>query len=185
MPAFPQSSKPPSLNSVPGWARAADVLCAALLVLAFAIAEWGGFRVQVAGLRLTATSVPRTLLIALVVALVRHAFVPRPPIYENLPARLLAAWRSRSAASRCAFSAVAGTRLAVLFVGYLAVAMVGYRPGTPPIRLSPNEAANLQARWDANWYFGIATDGYRYAPAVDTPQQNIVFFPAFPALLHL
>jgi hypothetical protein len=139
----------------------------------------------VAGIRFTATSELRTLMAALVVAVVRHAFVPRPPIYENLPARLLSAWRSRSAASRCAFSAVVGTRLAVLFVGYLAVVMVGYRPGTPPIRFSTNEAANLQARWDANWYFGIANDGYQYAPVTEAAQQNIVFFPAFPMLMRL
>jgi len=80
---------------------------------------------------------------------------------------------------------VLGTRPAVLFVGYLAVVTIGYIPKGPPIRISPNEAVNLQVRWDSAWYFGIANEGYRYWSTRTTDQQNIVFFPALPMLMRV
>lgn len=181
----PASFEQSSSASLPRWARVADVLCAASLVVALAVAEWGGIRFQVAGVRFAATSVVRALMVALVVALVRHLAVPRPPIYKNLPQRLVEMWRLRSLSARRALAALVGTRFAVLCVGYMAVVMVGYSPGNPPLRYSSNEAVNLQARWDANWYFGIANEGYSYRSARATEQQNIVFFPAFPMLMRV
>ena len=63
-----------------------------------------------------------------------------------------------------AAGAVLGTRLAILFVGYLAIFMLGYREGGAPWKLFENEFLNLQVRWDTGWYLGIATDGYSYVP---------------------
>jgi hypothetical protein len=161
------------------------VSCVLLVVLALVVAEWGGFRIQVAGVRFAATSVARALLGAGLLGLVRHFFVPRPPIYRDLPIRLATSWRKRSSASRAAWAALLGTRPAVLFVGYLAVVMFGYSHNGPPLRISPNEVANLQVRWDSAWYFGIANEGYRYWSTRTTDQQNIVFFPALPTLMRV
>src|SRR5205085_3096238 len=36
-------------------------------------------------------------------------------------------------------------------------------------------------QWDSEWYFGIATEGYRYN-GDPTIQQNIVFYPLYPML---
>jgi hypothetical protein len=76
----------------------------------------------------------------------------------------------------------AGTRPAILLVGYLAVLLVGYPEGANPWRTSANEFINLQARWDAGWYLGVAIQGYAGDPGRPGDQQNIVFFPAYPLL---
>jgi hypothetical protein len=97
-----------------------------------------------------------------------------------LPHRL-SAW-SRAPAVRRAAATVVGTRPAVLLVGYLAVFMFGFANGRAPLRHFDNELLNLPVRWDAGWYLDIVTNGYRYATADETVQQNIVFFPAYPML---
>jgi len=74
------------------------------------------------------------------------------------------------------------TRVVVLLVGYAAVHSLGY---TPQFRLSENEVWNLPARFDAGWYLGIARQGYNWNPALQERQQNIVFFPAFPAAMRV
>jgi hypothetical protein len=166
----------------PRWARAVDIVCLLLLVLAVIVAEWGGFRERIAGIRIALTSPYRLMIIAAVLTAVRHAIAPRPPIYADLSTRALA-WL-RAPAARAAWSPFIGTRPAILFVGYMAVVMLGYNHGRPPLRLSENEVANLQVRWDMAWYFGIATEGYRVISHDPTAQQNIVFFPAFPMLMR-
>jgi len=41
----------------------------------------------------------------------------------------------------------------------------------------------LPARWDAQWYAGLAAHGYEWQHSFD-PQQNLAFFPAYPALIR-
>jgi len=186
MPVLPPTLSPEtsSRNDVlPRWARAVDVLCLLLAVLAVVVAEWGGFRERLGDVRIALTSPYRLAVIALVLAGVRHALAPRPPIYADLPRRLAAALRTEESAT--AWRALAGTRPAILFVGYMAVVMIGYNHGRPPLRLSENEVANLQVRWDMAWYFGIATEGYRVLTHDPNAQQNIVFFPALPMLMRV
>jgi hypothetical protein len=84
-------------------------------------------------------------------------------------------------------AAVVGTRLPVLVCGAIAAWAVGTIP--PPAaeavwRVSSNEVANLLARWDTFFYFTIATDGYRWDPAVFL-HYNVVFFPLYPLLMRL
>lgn len=167
----------------PRWARGLDLVCLFLVFLAVVVAEWGGFRERVGGVRVALTSPWRLLIYAGVLAAVRHWLAPRPPIYADLPRRALAGLRAPSA--RVAWGALVGTRPAILFVGYMAVVMIGYNHGRPPLRLSENEIANLQVRWDMAWYFGIATEGYRVLSHDPNAQQNIVFFPAFPMLMRI
>lgn len=173
---------PSSPTTLPRWARAADGLTLLLLLLAVTVAEAGGFRTHLLGVRLAVTSPLRALLVAAVVAGARHLAVPRQPIYRFVP-RQLAAWR-REPGVRSAAAVVAGTRPAILAVGLLAVAAFGYRGGRPPYRIFDNELANLPVRWDAGWYLDIATGGYRYLPNQPDLQQNIVFFPAYPLLVR-
>lgn len=163
--------------------RAADTITIVLILLAGVIAAWGGFRERIGATRIALTSPWRMLLLAALVAGVRHWRVPVPPVWVDLPARMLRALRTP--ASRTAWGAMIATRPAILFVGYLAVVMIGYRTPEPPLRLSHNEVENLQVRWDMAWYFGIATEGYRVESNDPTDQQNIVFFPAFPMLVRV
>jgi Mannosyltransferase (PIG-V) len=165
----------------PRWARLVDFVCLGLLILAVVIAIFGGLRMRVAGFRLALTSPYRTLIWAVVLGVVRHLFAPGTPVYRDLPARIARGWRTPAA--RTAASALAGTRLPILFVGYLAIFTIGYREGGAPWKIvEDNEFQNLQARWDAGWYLTVAIDGYRYLPDRPVDQQNIVFFPAYPML---
>ena len=79
-----------------------------------------------------------------------------------------------------------GTRLPVLLLGALAVTLVGTVPAPTAEalwRVSPNELVNLQARWDTDFYYSIATTGYHWNPAVFL-HQNVVFFPLYPLLMR-
>lgn len=175
-------SKP---HTVPAWARLADTICLVLVVLALFVFVYGGFRERVLGLRIAITSPWRMLAWAVVLGIVRHYVAPQGPLWADLPARLRAAANTRE--WRTAFAACFGTRAAILFVGYLAVFLIGYAPRQPGWRVSTNEFLNLQARWDAGWYFGIATEGYYFSYGMQErgEQLNVVFFPAFPLLMRV
>ncbi len=178
-------SAPPSPDAYiapPRWARAADTVCALLVVLALIVAEWGGFRERIGSVRIALTSPWRLIAAAILIGAVRHWLVRQPPMHVDLPRRLLRAARTTHA--RAAFVAVAGTRPAILIVGYFALAAFGYVNERPPVRFSDNEIINLQGRWDATWYVDIATHGYTFTPDDPAAQQNIVFFPAFPTVLR-
>lgn len=167
----------------PSWARALDLVCLLLFALAVVVAQWGGFRERLFGVRIALTSPYRILIAAILVGVVRHVAHPRAPMYQDLPSRVRASWKA--APARSAWAALVGTRPAILFVAYLAVVMFGYNNGRPPLRLVDNEIGNLQVRWDTPWYFGIATSGYRVLSRNATDQQNIVFFPAYPMLMRV
>src|SRR5262245_52851405 len=168
----------------PRWARFLDLLCLLLIGVAAIVAGWGGFRERVIGVRVALTSPYRVLIAAAVVALVRHAIVPRPAIVQDLPRRVRAAWRTpASAIARLAF---VGTRPAILLVGYFAVVTLGYsNNGRPPLRFAENEFLNLQGKWDTAWYMSVVTDGYRFKTHDLNEQQNIVFFPALPVAIRI
>jgi len=169
-------------NSPPRWARTLDFLCLAIAFVSIIIAMSGGFRVRFGDTRFALTSPWRLFIWAVVLGVVRHAIVPAAPIYRDLPARAIALWKKRAA--REAAAACISTRVAILFVGYMAVFMVGYREGGAPWKIDENEFLNLQARWDTGWYLGVAIDGYADDPTRPADQQNIVFFPAFPMLMR-
>jgi hypothetical protein len=161
------------------------VVCLVVLLLATVTALSGGFRERIFGMRIALTSPYRLLLWAVVLGVVRHLLAPQRPIYAELPSRLRAAWRT--APMRSAVSAAVGTRLAILFVGYMAIFMIGYPSGKAPWRIAENEFGNLPARWDVGWYLGIAVDGYRFSDVAKATgqQQDIVFFPVLPLLMRV
>lgn len=179
-------STPPESFAPPRWARAVDLLCLLLLLLVI-LAEWGGIRFRAGAARISLTSPARLLAAAVVLALIRHFFVPVPPVYRDFPVRLRAAWRMPE--SRTAWLALIATRLTMIFVGWFAVVTLGFNTGRAPVRYLDNELLNLQARWDTFWYLTVAVDGYRYRPPprreTPPPQQNIVFFPVLPIVLRV
>ena len=75
----------------------------------------------------------------------------------------------------------AGVRLAVILVGFASVLIFGLPRGAPTSR--DHDLLSLQSRWDAGWYVGIASGGYRVGP--DGHFTNAAFFPAFPAVLRM
>jgi hypothetical protein len=179
-------SRPPSPDAppehLPVWVRAADALTVAVAGLALLVAGSGGFRVHVFGSRVSITSGPRLLAVALVILLVRHAVRRRPPIYMRAW-RSMAHWRAADGV-RAVTPIWMASRLAVLLVGFLAVSTFGYRQGGAPFTLYNNELLDLPARYDAGWYLGIAVDGYKWDPA-ERGQQNIAFMPALPMLMRV
>ena len=175
-------SHPPASSSPPRWARRVDLLVLLLLALAAVVAMSGGFRARFGDMRFGLTSPYRVLLWAAALAIGRHLLAPQAPIYRDLPARIRTALHTRRV--QVALAAAVGTRLPVLFVGYLAIFMIGFGPERAPWRIVDNEFGNLQARWDTGWYLGIAIEGYSYRPHRAEEQQNVVFFPALPVLMR-
>jgi hypothetical protein len=166
---------------VPGWARLADLAVVVLVLLAISAAITGGFRTEVLGIRVSVTSWWRLALALAVVLVGRHAAVRSPSIATRV-VRGVRAWR-RDPVTTATWPLAVTTRLGVLLVGLMAVHAIGYPEGRPPIRVAVDEVTNLPARFDAGWYLGIATGGYEYFPN-HARQQNLVFFPAYPALMH-
>ena len=178
---LPSSSSEP--NPVARWVAVADVLTVTGVALAAAVMIGGGFRFWLADVRISVTSPTRLLAYTFLVGLVRHVAMPRPTLLSRA---VDVARRVRQAEAWSAvWPAFVVTRATVMVVGLLAVHTVGFPPQAPPFRISSNEAINLPARWDAGWYLGIASTGYQWRSAGATTQQNVAFFPAFPAITHV
>jgi hypothetical protein len=176
----PAPIPPPPL---PRWAAAADVAALVLIVLAITSAVSGGLRARVWNWHVSLTSPFRLLLWAAAIGIARHLIARQQPLYRRAQSQL-ATWR-QSVPLRTAALVVISTRPAIIAVGYLAVIMVGYPPGTQPFHDFDNELLNLPLKWDTGWYLNIATDGYRYLDRAGADvQQNIVFFPAYPLIVR-
>lgn len=163
-------------------ARVLDWLTLVAVVVAVLVWLFGGFREHVWGMRISVRSWERPAMFALVLAGLRHLYVRSPTLPQVLAARWLRFWRSEARSD--VWPAFVGTRLGVLMVGYLAVVTIGFVPGSERMRVSDNVLENLPARWDAQWYLGIVTDGYRW-DGNPKRQQNVVFFPAFPTAMRV
>jgi hypothetical protein len=162
--------------------RVLDYVAIGGVLLAATVYLTGGFREWMPWGRVSVTSWVRPLVIALVVVGIRHVLQPRPSILARVTG-----WRAvlRSEAVRMALPLALATRGGVLLVGFLAVALFGYRHDVPvPWRIYQNEFLNLPARWDTGWYMDVAVDGYKWMPARSTVQQNIAFFPMYPMLMR-
>ena len=168
MPDEPRTSAPTTVRVIDG--TVAAVALAAVVLLVF-----GPFRSVIGE---TAISIRWThlLFVAVALAVIRHAARPSPSIVST--------WRSWRAAVSArpaladALLAFWTTRPIVLLIGFLAVATIGLVAGAPPS--SPRTILReLPSRFDANWYAGIAAEGYEWQGRFDR-QQNFAFFPAFP-----
>ena len=109
-----------TIPSPPRWARAADLVCLGLLILAAVVSLSGGFNIYVAGVRLGLTTLYRPLLWAVAIALARHIAAPTIPIYRDLPARFLV-WRRRAAVDVTCVAPVGSARSIGYLVGTLAL----------------------------------------------------------------
>ncbi len=183
--ATPVESRLSDLESdpVPRWVSVADVLTVAACVLAAIVTIGGGFRFWLGDARISVTSPIRLLVFGVLVGVFRHAVVRRP----TLLSQAIRAVRSVCSAEEwsAVWPAFVVTRAMVLVVGLLAVYTVGFPSVKPPLRISRNEVTNLPVRWDAAWYLSIATRGYRWDASAAAAQQNIAFFPAFPAITRV
>lgn len=169
---------------LPLWVRWADVIVVVLTGLAVSVLLFGGFRTNVADAPVSVTDWWRPALWALGLAAVRHWKVPSEPLWQRVGAAVRR--RAGDADVREVVPVVLATRVGVLAVGALAVVTIGFSPDKPPpFRVYPdNVLLDLPARYDAGWYLGIATSGYRYREDGGRGQQNIVFFPAYPLLVR-
>jgi hypothetical protein len=162
---------------------ALDIFGVLALLLGLTVFFTGGFREWLPWGRISLTSWERPVMLALVTVAVRHWLMPRPTLVSRL-----GEWRRAVAeipGVRSAIPVVLSTRTGVLLVGFLAVALFGYRPDVPvPWRVYENEILNLPARWDTGWYMDVANAGYRWDPSRVTRQQNIAFFPMYPMLMR-
>jgi hypothetical protein len=161
-------------------AAAADAATVSATAVAVVLALVGGVREAVGG-DVIAIGWRHAAFAALAIAAVRHTALPRPSILHTLQS-----WR-RSLAARPALrdAAVAFclTRPTVVAVGLLATVTVGLAPAAKEALESRDPIRVLPARWDAQWYAGIAADGYEWRRSFDL-QQNLAFFPAYPLLMR-
>jgi hypothetical protein len=179
----PEVASPgPWFSSLPRWTTASDLLAMLAIGVALAVIVGGGFRIRVGEVRLSVTSPLGPLLIAFLLLGTRHALHRHPNIVERYGPR----WAAfvRTAAWRATWPPFVASRLGLLIVGALAVYTVGYPRGEPRSRTSDNELLNLPMRWDAGWYYRIASVGYHWDP-LETGQQNIAFFPAYPLTMRV
>lgn len=166
-------------ETLPGWARAADLVTAGLVGASLIVAASGGFRTHVGAVSVSMRSPLRLILWAAVVAGVRWTFARQQSVHGHLVSRV-GAW-TRADAARTAARVAIGTRPATIAVGYLAVALFGYAANARPFHEFNNELLDLPLRWDAGWYLQIAASGYQFLrQAGPDLQQNVVFFPAYP-----
>jgi Mannosyltransferase (PIG-V) len=163
----------------PIWVRALDAAAITALLFAAFVFLFGGFAIHLSLTPLRINSSGRLLFIAAALAAIRHAAHPAAPLHTRL-ARVFRALDDRPAAGAAALAL--STRLAVLFLGYMAVLTIGVN-GATGFDLSPDKLLNLPARFDSGWYAGIALDGYSFGGSFGR-QENIAFFPAFPLLMR-
>jgi len=166
---------------LPVWVRALDAAALVALVLTTFVFLFGGFTVQFSLTPLRIHSAGRLLFITAALIAIRHAAHPSSPLHARI-----AAWlrrRDERPAGNAAALALS-SRLAVLFFAYMAVVTIGVNTVTTGFELSGDKLFNLPARFDAGWYGGIALDGYSFSGDFKR-QENIAFFPAFPALMRV
>jgi len=170
----PTSSAP----TLPLWVRAIDVVSIVGLSLALSVLLFGGFRVMVAGTRVSVTDWWRPALWGVALMAGRHWAYRRAPVWSRVWHGLARWWRSPE--TRAVLPIHLATRLGVLGVGFLGVVMIGFPVEPPPIQIYNHAFLDLPARWDAGWYLTVANEGYQWSAGHPDSQQNIAFFPAFP-----
>jgi hypothetical protein len=155
--------------------RVIDGVIAGAVIVALGLFVFGPFR-TVAGEAAISIRWTHLLFSAVALAMIRHAARPVPSSVTT--------WRSWGTAVSArpsladALLAFWTTRPIVLLIGFLAVATFGPVAGAPPSS-QRTILRDLPSRFDANWYAGIAAEGYEWQGRFDR-QQNFAFFPAFP-----
>jgi hypothetical protein len=168
------------LTALHRYARAADLLTAALLLFALWLAVVGIDRRLIFDRIFEPPSASLVLYAALCVQVVRHLLWPRPTAWSRFNAARQALMARPYAGP--ALRAFVATRPAVFLVALFAVLTIGLS-AKPGFILSREPLYNLPARFDAGWYGEIALDGYTWDHTFQRPR-NIAFFPALPLLMR-
>ena len=165
---------------LPRWATTLDVVAVVMALVAISVMIGGGFRIWIFDGRLSVTSWWRPALVSVLAIAIRHAIIRQQPLHRRVIGGVLDWWRAPD--TKVVLPIHLATRLGVLFVGFLAVILIGFPPeATNRWKIYSNDFLDLPARWDTGWYLSIATEGYQYyRGAAPDFQQNIAFFPAFP-----
>jgi Mannosyltransferase (PIG-V) len=172
------------MSEPPPWRKralaAADLVTFVCTLLAAILLLTGPYRDVIGGV---IVSFPWTdaAFAAAALAAIRHAAVPRPSIVATVDA-CLAEIRRRPALND-AVLAFWATRPAVILIGFLAVLTIGLPEAAREQSPTSTPLRSLPARWDAQWYAGIAAYGYEWQYRFDR-QQNLAFFPAYPLLIR-
>src|SRR5476649_1598414 len=126
MTELPSSDSTPPLSppAPPVWARACDLLCLGLVILAVLVVRFGGFHLHAAGVRLGLTSPSRLLFWAIAIGLVRHVAAPAMPIHRDLQRRLADWKRSESYSRFMVPDATVGSNDATLRPGLRSIALL-------------------------------------------------------------
>jgi hypothetical protein len=138
-------------------AAAADWLTLACAAGACALILTGDYRQVLGGAAITVTWLHAAFLAAAIAA-IRHTAIPSPSLVTRL-----GVWRAGLIARPAladALLAFALTRPVVLLVGLFAVGAIGFPPGVEEPGTGRLAVSALPARFDANWYAGIAAEGY-------------------------
>lgn len=160
--------------------RALDALTAACGVVAVGLVVAGPWRTVLGDVPVSVRW-SHALFAAVAVAAVRHALKPTPSLWATIGDwRGVIERRPNLADSLVAFWL---TRPTVLIVGFLAAATFGVLPSSDEPPAPRHALRDLAARFDANWYAGIALEGYDWQHRFDR-QQNVAFFPAYPLLMR-
>jgi hypothetical protein len=152
-------------RALPTWARGADILTLALLIVAAYVAVHGGFVLHPAGLRLSVRSGLRVLGWAAGIFVVRHAFLPQPAAHTWMPAALATAARRQGplfddlefAGRRRPAAIPQSRRRSVLITAVVVVVFALLTAGMtwPQIRrldsVSPDTADPLLSTWRLAW----------------------------------
>ena len=160
-----------------------DVLGVVLLALMLRSMLGEGYRISFApDFRLSLRSWPRIAVWLGVLLALRHLAWRVVPWHTRVAGWCRSAWTWEPL--RAAWPPYIVSRLMVLAVGYVAVVTLDESLRRPAV-LAQNELLNLFARFDAGWYFGIASEGYTPRPRFDpTRQSEIAFFPGLPILMR-
>ena len=167
-------------GGLPRWATTLDVVAVVMALVAISVVIGGGFRIWIFDSRLSVTSWWRPALISVLAIAIRHALIRQQPLPLRVTHGVIEWWRAPD--TKIVLPIHLATRFGVLFVGFLAVILIGLPPeAANRWKIYSNDFLDLPARWDTGWYLSIATEGYQYyRSAAPDFQQNIAFFPAFP-----
>jgi hypothetical protein len=167
---------------IPRWVTALDVLCLVVVGLMLRAMVDDGYRITLApGIQMSLRSWPRLGFWLAILLAVRHAAWR----LVGWPSRVSCwAWTAvRWIPGRAVWPAYVVSRLMVLGAAYAAVNTVGFSDGRP-FRALQNDVLDLFARWDAGWYFGIASNGYE--SHFNPERMNaIAFFPGLPLAMRI
>lgn len=162
-------------DRLPWWAHAADAAAVAALALGAYIALFEGFRVRVAGVRLSLTSAPRAFAIAAALLAVRHLLVRHPPIYARFRLAGLFSrrgWLLGSASYAAAILVFAGTVLQFYqpradFTRLIAFGDLFQAQSLPAVRAVPHFTERMSAGYDGQFYAQLAVEPLLRDRAID------------------